>query len=284
MGGMNENAELYKQTLCYNETTGPYQCLSSPWWVRTSKHATYPPRHGCQLEPLVCGEAVFGKIAADLLAAKGTVDIITWGFDPGMALVRNSGGEDGTRYGDMLKQIATRASSPVAVRVLVWHDDALAHHHAKNNPGYFGSRLPTIGGYAGFFSEAHDRYNREWFDDIVSGKVPNISLHVRSVPLAFRGPALADETYKSSGTGFIGSCYPTHHQKMVLIDYEIPSQAVGYVMGHNSTTDFWDTAEHRFQDPRREILYRANPANLNTQFDSIADDASNYFSQTMSSG
>jgi phosphatidylserine/phosphatidylglycerophosphate/cardiolipin synthase-like enzyme len=284
MGGMNENAGLYKQTLCYNEATGPYQCLSSPWWVRTAKHPTYPPRHGCQLEPLICGEAVFGRIATDLLAAKSTVDIITWGFDPGMVLVRNSGGEDGMRYGDILRQIATRADSPVVVRVLVWHDDALAHHHAKNNPGYFGSRLPTIGGYAGFFSEAHDRYNREWFDEIVDGKVPNISLHVRSVPLASRGPALADETYKSSGTGFIGSCYPTHHQKMVLVDYEIPSRAVGYVMGHNSTTDFWDTAEHRFRDPRREMLYNKNPADLNTQFESFADGASNYFSQTMSPG
>lgn len=277
MGSMNENAGLYKQTLCYNETVGPYQCLSSPWWVRTIKHGTYPPRHGCSLEPLICGEAVFGKIEADLLAAQHSADIVTWGFDPGMVLVRNGWAEDGVRYGELLKQIATRKENPVMVRLLVWHDDVFAHHHAKNNPGYFGSRLPTIGGYAGYFSDAHDRYNREWFDEIVAGKVPNIRLHVRKVPVECVGAALTDEKYKSSVKGRLGSLYPTHHQKMILIDYEMPDRAVGYVMGHNSTTDFWDTSEHRFRDPRREILYNKNPAELNTQLDSAVDQAWNVF-------
>ena len=41
--------------------------------------------------------------------------------------------------------------------------------------------------------------------------------------------------------------HPTHHQKPVLIDYAAPdegSHAVGYVMGLNSITDYWDTKEH----------------------------------------
>jgi phosphatidylserine/phosphatidylglycerophosphate/cardiolipin synthase-like enzyme len=281
MGGLNENEGLYKQILFYNEEVGPYQCMSLPWWVRTANHRTYPPRHRGCLEPLICGETVFGRIAADLLAAQRSADIITWGFDPGMVLVRNGWAEDGMRYGDLLKQIATRKDNPVMVRLLVWHDDAFAHHHAKNNPGFFGSRLPTIGGYAGYFSEAHDRYNHEWFDEIIAGNVPNIFLHVRNVPAVCVGPALADETYKSSAKGVLGTLYPTHHQKMVLIDYEIPDRAVGYVMGHNSTTDFWDTAEHHFRDPRREVLYHKNPAEMNSQFDSAIDDAWNSFNEKM---
>jgi phosphatidylserine/phosphatidylglycerophosphate/cardiolipin synthase-like enzyme len=284
MGSMDENASLYSQKVCYNQTVGPYQCLSSPWWVRTIKHGTYPPRHSCQLEPLVCGEVVFGRIADDLLTAQRSADIITWGFDPGMVLVRDGWAEDGTRYGDLLKQIATRKENPVKVRVLVWHDDALAHHHARNNPGYYGTRLPTIGGYAGYFSEAHDQYNREWFDDIIAGSVPNICLHVRKVPIACVRSALSGETYKSSTEGAIGSLYPTHHQKMVLIDYEIPDRAVGYVMGHNSTTDFWDTAAHRFQDPRREILYKKDPAEARSQLASVMDEAWNSYQRHLMPG
>jgi len=255
--GMDENAALYKQKLCYNQPVGPYQCLSLPWWVRTSKHGTYPPRHGCNLEALVCGEEVFGSIHKDLLKAQRSVDIITWGFDPGMVLVRNGGAEDGMRYGDLLKQIATRKDKPVTVRLLLWHDDVASYALQKNNPGLYGSRIPTIGAYAGFFSETHDRYNRDWFDEVIAGQVPNILLQTREVSLKFRGAALENENYKISAVnGTLGSIYPTHHQKMILIDYETPDCAVGYVMGHNSTTDFWDTASHCYQDYRRETLYK----------------------------
>jgi len=38
---------------------------------------------------------------------------------------------------------------------------------------------------------------------------------------------------------------PTHHQKVILIDYEDPSSAVGYVMGHNMLDQYWDTDEHK---------------------------------------
>lgn len=63
--GMEENEGLYTQKLCYNRTLGPYQCLSLPWWIRTSKQI-YLARHHCHLEPLICGEEVFKRIRYDL--------------------------------------------------------------------------------------------------------------------------------------------------------------------------------------------------------------------------
>ncbi|MBZ2209621.1 phospholipase [Massilia sp. R798] len=198
-----------------------------------------------------------------------------------MVLVRNGGAEDGMRYGDLLKQLATRKDNPVVVRLLLWHDDAATYYHVKNNPGYYGGRVPTIGGYAGFFSEPHDQYNREWFEEVIAGKVPNIMLQAREVALEFRGPALEDENYKSSFMGTIGSIYPTHHQKMVLIDYETPDRAVGYVMGHNSTTDFWDTVHHRFQDARRETLYKKNPTEAVGQLANVMDEVGELYDQQM---
>jgi phosphatidylserine/phosphatidylglycerophosphate/cardiolipin synthase-like enzyme len=280
--GMEENEGLYTQKLCYNQAVGPYQCLSLPWWVRTSKHKTYLARHHCRIEPLICGEEVFERIQGDLLEARRTVDIITWGFDPGMVLIRGSGAEDGVRYGDLLKQIATRKDNPVTVRLLLWHDNLASYAIQKNNPGLYGNRIPTIGAYAGYYGETHDRYNREWFAEIIANKVPNIVLHTREVALKFRGPALADEKYKISAIdGRAGSIYPTHHQKMILIDYETPARAVGYVMGHNSTTDFWDTAAHRFQDARRETLYKKNPAEPAGKLTAMMDEALDRYDREM---
>ncbi len=282
--GMAENEGLYTQELCYNQAIGPYECLSLPWWVRTKKHKTYLARHHCQIVPLVCGEEVFQRIQVDLLAARRSVDIITWGFDPGMVLVRGGSAEDGMRYGDLLKQIATRKENPVTVRLLLWHDNAASYAIQKNNPGLYGTRVPTIGAYAGYYGETHDRYNREWFAEIFANKVPNIVLHTREVALKFRDSALAGEKYKISPIdGRAGSIYPTHHQKMVLIDYETPACAVGYVMGHNSTTDFWDTVEHRFQDRRRETLYKKNPAEWDSKLAVAADEAQDWYERQMRS-
>ena len=39
---------------------------------------------------------------------------------------------------------------------------------------------------------------------------------------------------------------PTHHQKMVLIDYEEPDAAIGFVMGHNTLDAYWDTDKHSY--------------------------------------
>ncbi|MGK5025947.1 phospholipase D-like domain-containing protein [Janthinobacterium sp. RB2R34] len=66
---------------------------------------------------------------------------------------------------------------------------------------------------------------------------------------------MADEVAPKGAMATATKAFATHHQKMLLIDYEIPTQAAGYVMGHNSVTDFWDTAEHHFRDIRRERIY-----------------------------
>ncbi|AHG43333.1 phospholipase [Pseudomonas syringae CC1557] len=40
---------------------------------------------------------------------------------------------------------------------------------------------------------------------------------------------------------------PTHHQKMVLVDYEKPELAVGFVMGHNTLDAYWDKDDHAYE-------------------------------------
>lgn len=36
----------------------------------------------------------------------------------------------------------------------------------------------------------------------------------------------------------------SHHQKSVLIDYESPETAVGFVLEHNMLDNYWDTNQH----------------------------------------
>ncbi len=258
MGSMDQNVKLYKQTLSYRKTGAPCQCLAQPWFIRVP-HPVYDPRHGCELEPKLCGQNVFRQIAEDIKNAKHSVDIITWGFDPGMVLNREGSAENGQRYGDLLKEVAGR-SSPVRVRLLVWHDDAATQKLMNNLPDFYGRLYQGIAnGSRGFYSDAHCKYNAEWFAQFRSGADANIHFHVRDISGVHMVGALKDETLPdgvlTNPKGISSVMYPAHHQKMVLIDYEYPADAVGYVMGHNSITDFWDTTDHVFQDPLRERFF-----------------------------
>ncbi len=276
MSNMNDNAKLYVQHLTYKKGLPPYLCLTLPWWVRTP-YPTYGPRHGCSIEPLICGERVFGELAGDIHNAKHSVDIITWGFDPGMVLVRGAAAHMGQRYGDLLKEIATRKEHPVTVRLLVWHDDVLSEGQMKNIPGYYGALFPCVGSSeGGFYSESHQTYNAEWFDQVRAGKYPNIEFYVRSVPSVYWGSSMEGEDPAWSVKSVAAQLYATHHQKMVLIDYEMPKIALGYVMGHNSISDFWDTEAHLFRDPRRETYYKKAPADAWKEGAYYAPGAPNY--------
>lgn len=258
MSGMNSNADLYTQVLSYRSNAAPRQYLSLPWFIR-ARHPVYYPCYKSQIQPLICGEEVFGKIAEDLESAQQSVDIITWGFDPGMVLVRGDTAESGTRLGDLLQTIAARAR----VRILVWHDDFAAHEMMKNNPGYYGRWLPNVDCVLNdYYSAEHQAYNADWYAKVCANGVPNIHLHVRDVPTKFLEQSLAGETLPSGFMAKATKRYAAHHQKMVLIDYEMPKLAKGYVMGHNFITDFWDTKEHRFRDKRRERFYAKDHVKL----------------------
>jgi phosphatidylserine/phosphatidylglycerophosphate/cardiolipin synthase-like enzyme len=258
---MNKNEGLYIQDLYYDSTSAPYGCLALPWWIREKK-PVYWPRHNCLLEPLICGERVFSKLKDDIENAKHSVNIITWGFDPGMHLVRGKYG-DGVKYGDLLKSVATR-KPPVKVNLLVWHDDLLSQSKMKNIPGYYGAGHPAVGCYQKkeFYYQEHQEYNAQWFDDVNRNRSGEIEFRYRFVSFEFLKPSLAGEGMPIDIMKIASASYATHHQKMVLIDYEDPPNAIGYVMGHNSITDFWDTEEHIFQDVRRERFFNQEASKI----------------------
>ncbi|WP_434107955.1 phospholipase D-like domain-containing protein [Paraburkholderia caffeinilytica] len=269
-------------------------------WLLETESDEIKPTVGNKLHFMICGEDGFASIAQDLLAARSTVDIVCWGFDPGMELVRSAGAAcwvgdphvdtkfksgtwpRGVVYGALLDEITTRKESPVTVRLLLWYDPE-GSLKQNNMPGF--SDVPVSNWHpidknfvqAGqpYANDARVQYCINWWKHNLpngksgAGKNPRLQIVLRSIAqadvkaLMAAAPAEEDapSTHKEGMEGLGGineknllEKYPTHHQKPVLIDYAYQdgSKAVGYVMGLNSVTDFWDRTAHEIDDPLRE--------------------------------
>lgn len=250
--------------------------LPMPWFARSAK---YQPRSGNVIQPLINGQRAFAALHDAIGKATKSVDIISWGFDPSMRLVR----PDGERIGSLLE---SKARAGVEVRLLVWK--TAAANFGENNiigDGLFGSGggsggigsgtgSTSAGGAAhtnpdGFNGYGHPRsaggsaavrygdpeartFNRAWF----AKSVPNLSFRTRGFDTLDRGVIEARHVLKHGIGGHTQrlalTAFPSHHQKMILIDYELPEQAIGFVMGHNLLRNYWDTDDHSYASDLRE--------------------------------
>jgi len=242
-------------------------------WLLEKRQDVTPITYGNKLDFMICGEDGFKAIAADLRNAKSTVEIICWGFDPGMELERKGDSwKRGTTYGELLDEITTRKENPVTVRLMIWYSKT-ASAKQNNMPGYTDNGYwdPVawaVSGHSPYKSKKRHQYCVDWWkhnlpSGNVSGKNPRLQIALRSVASADAANALTSEEDKpaydwytpTDETGLMKN-YPTHHQKPILIDYahEGGKYAVGYVMGLNSVTDYWDRTDHEIDDPLREEL------------------------------
>jgi len=273
------------------------------WLLEKDVDDDVMPTTGNKLEFFVCGEEGFRAIATDILAAKSTVDICCWGFDPGMELVRGDGpacwiGDPqvnmpfvsgtwprGTVYGALLEEITQRKDNPVTVRLLIWFDPR-ASRKQNSMPGF--TDVPVSGWTSPvqkkvqqappYKNAKRTQYCIDWWNrNLPDGeskrsgiltKNPRLQIVLRSIasgdvdalidaPLKEEDPP---STHSESVDYYLVNeknlleDYPTHHQKPILIDYSYDegSKAVGYVMGLNSVTDYWDRTDHAIDDPLRE--------------------------------
>ncbi|MBC7454295.1 MAG: phospholipase [Massilia sp.] len=273
---------------------------SSSQWLLEKQHATHPICDNNEVKVFICGEESFKDIAAQIAAAKESIDICCWGFDPAMELVRGSGGTwpRGPTYGDLLIAAGKRG---VAVRLLLWYDALTTQSDSKNPrnmPGYTHDRDY---GRDDLYNEAASEvlsaqhclkatatakqnrplkpeqiplaarrdYCRSWYVAAFAGRLAKVQIRTRAGNTDAVKRSLASEVQQPDkwsieriGLERLG----THHQKPVLIDffYKEGTKAVGYVMGLNSVTDYWDTSAHQLEDPRREQeLAHSYQPNLN---------------------
>lgn len=140
-----------------------------------------------------------------------------------------------------------------AQRMLASHRDAWLKKAKGTKQG--ASNIPLADQIA-IAEKARAEYCCRWFRAArrVDGSFKNVFVAYRRADMEKVRASLASERgldmTEHGGMVAVGS----HHQKSILIDYahEGGAKAVGYVMGLNSVTDYWDTEEHKVEDHRRE--------------------------------
>ncbi len=239
--------------------------ITPKWFVNGSEYhpqlATY--------RPLVNGKEAFREVYQAIEAAEKSVCIICWGFQPSMYFVR-----DGTQMmiGQLLEK---KAKQGKMVRVLCWafekisvgggfrlnvtgHEMGLGE---SNTPGRWSLRIsdrPATETDEQYAYDVHwytmyDRKadwvakdRRTWRD---ARNLPknNLLFYSRSYSqldtAALQSLEYTDKELSWKTLAALQQL-PSHHQKMVLVDYEDPQAAVGFVMGHNMLDFYWDTPDH----------------------------------------
>lgn len=238
--------------------------ITAPWFLSCSE---YQPQQGT-FKLLINGEEAFKAVYEAIEQAKKSVCIICWGFQPSMYFVRNG---KSLMIGELLE---LKARQGVRIRVLSWAFQVGETGRLNltgfkyglgesNTPGRWMVSLgdkpdtSTDEQYAfderwyriydikqSYAGEMNRAFIRKFGNDFPMDKLifssrsyssqdkENISKHV------FEDKGLDPQTLN------ILSGYPSHHQKMVLVDYEDPQHAVGFVMGHNMLDAYWDSSSH----------------------------------------
>ena len=249
---------------------------SLQWFLEKDVKA-HPIHNNNDLQFFVCGQEGFASIEADIRKATSSIDLVLWGFDPGMELSRKgTTWPRGTTYGDLL---IAKAREGVKVRMLVWYGgNVVSGVLTENSPdlgllnGLEGSpsknvlqaRAPAPAGSMSRNWTLTDRSNycSEWWTQALHDSFPNLKIRLRkmhSVSIALNAQTYLPDSAKSLTEEKGMKHVATHHQKPVLIDYPTSANkgkklnTCAYVMGLNSVTDYWDTAQHGYNDPLREL-------------------------------
>ncbi|EJN20998.1 hypothetical protein PMI35_05350 [Pseudomonas sp. GM78] len=221
---------------------------TTPWYVRNTE---YPPAMATY-RPLVNGEEAFCAVHLAIAQASRTVDIVCWGFQPSMFFIRDG---KAPSIGDLL---LAKAREGVRVRMLGWE-------MPFNSAGVGGeANLPGKGSISirdralQRSTEAQYAEDRDWFarcavaDDKAAQQAGNSLPQFVSRGFSWEERAEISHWVKyesldpniSTQMRQALKLTPSHHQKTVLIDYELPDSAVGFVMGHNMLDEYWDTDRH----------------------------------------
>lgn len=222
---------------------------SLPWYVQDTE---YPPAMATY-QPLINGEEAFKAVHVAIAKATKTIDIICWGFQPSMYFIRDGSAPS---IGALLM---AKAQDGVEVRVLGWERpfNVAGAGGEANLPGKGPFRIAD----RALQSSTQDQYayDRYWFatcaapDDMAAGlraarNIPvfvgrGFSLYERA-EIAYQAKYRSLDSQLSLSTVGAMAVAATHHQKTVLVDYELPDSAIGFVMGHNMLDEYWDTDQH----------------------------------------
>ena len=208
--------------------------------------------------PLINGKEAFTTLHEKIEKAEHSIDIAIWGFQPSMHLKRDGKSKC---IGDLLIE---KAKAGVQVRILVWSIpfkiQTFSEANMGNAPGVFKGGVPGV-------TNAQRQYDRNWHL-AREGKLHTLDPHAsqniqKSYPhlwelskssyqnnLKFKTRSVESQSNQYEDKELPENAkstlrlFPSHHQKTVLIDYEVPHKAVGFVMEHNMLDNYWDDNSH----------------------------------------
>ncbi|RMT77152.1 phosphatidylserine/phosphatidylglycerophosphate/cardiolipin synthase family protein [Pseudomonas viridiflava] len=233
--------------------------LNLPWFLQSTEYHPVP----ATFEPLVNGERAFGALYDAIMAATVSIDYICWGFQPSMYFKRNGNTSD-LCIGDLLVK---KGAEGVKVRILCWY---LPAAQIMENPTPGDNLISYFSKGKQNRNDAQEEYDKQWYGQArITGvgdkntAMKNSKYYLKNVEFATRDFGFIErveiawqllvngedkngtKTNKFMSTLAMSGA-PTHHQKMVLIDYEKPENAVGFVMGHNTLDAYWDKDNHSY--------------------------------------
>jgi phosphatidylserine/phosphatidylglycerophosphate/cardiolipin synthase-like enzyme len=243
--------------------------ITPPWFVDKSE---YTPKLA-SFRAMVNGEEAFREVYLAIEAAKRSVSYICWAFQPSMYFIRDG---QHLMIGELLEK---KAREGVMVRVLCWAfqisrlpanlTGVPSGLNESNTPGRWSLAMydrPDTSTDAQYdydckWYRIYDRkqsraneFSRRHFisDDFPKDKLLFTS-RTYSLPdkLKIHRTDFVDEGV-SGTTRTVLSLLPSHHQKVVVVDHDDPDHALGFVMGHNTLDNYWDTSDHSL------VRYAAN--------------------------
>lgn len=230
------------------------------------------PVRASYFQYLINGEQAFNKLYEEIEQAKISVDIAIWGFQPSMFFKRDG---KSLCIGDLL---AKKALEGVKVRVLIWSMEpiyGIRPQTGKLDTTNMGnSKYSRFKGVEGETQE-QKQYDLLWYyatnldqyGSVERGSenklkhqldtnpkyrllnqlkdhpvhAANLVVHTRSVDL--QAERYLDRELSIEHVGALKAA-ASHHQKTVLIDYEMPKIARGFILEHNMLDNYWSTDKH----------------------------------------
>ncbi|MDR2574339.1 MAG: hypothetical protein LBC94_08395 [Desulfovibrio sp.] len=287
--------------------------LSENWFLNPKEfpNVHFSAKAGNQIVPLSGGMEIFASVAFALKAAKRSVDIITWGLDTDMRLVRAGNpheyyrtedylgfyparqypmpppdnwerGKSGPSgrgaspdpeswvFADLLTSLALRG---VKIRLLVWEPN----YPAQNvlDPLHFWFRCKT-----GIIPNIEFAFRT--FEGNKTSRPPRPQLMVKGVDgteRPYRDGLV--EKYEQRVDRLLSdprvyNLLFTHHQKEIIVDLDLPSEAVGFIIGCNIKEEYWDSGDHKSFDEFRRPYRPWRDVGVKARGPVLADMAENF--------
>ena len=251
---------------------------------------------------LVNGDKAFATIYEKIEKAESSIDIAIWGFQPSMYFKRDG---KSLRIGDLLikkalegvkvrilvwsmwldAQALKRDSANLGKKNLIGHGHPTEEISSEQSnydvdwynaiDGKFHLKCRNEHDDNDYYKEARDKLENEykemypylWKISEDKKRLQKIQYKNRRITLFndIGSGKYSDRNLPWKAELLLGVT-SSHHQKMVLIDYEYPERAVGFVMEHNMLDNYWDESVHIYGE-----LKKANKGkNVNTPLQDVS--------------